>query len=139
MNLAEYERLKQQAELDYRQNLAAIERTWRLSQQINGKEPAKPSADETKTHDEEEQVSAPFNRAVNRVKGNLIEAIRVAIAGYTEEFTILEVESSLQQMYPSWSIKRVSIHATLMRLVEKGELEIDVRGSGRRPTIYRKT
>lgn len=136
MDRAEYEKLKKQAELDYRQNLAAIERTWRLYRQfLINEEPADASVEETKA---EERTSATINGMENRVKGNLIEAVRVVIVNYTAGFTILQVESDLKQRYPSWEIKRVSVHATLMRLVEKGDLEIAIRGSGRRPTTYRR-
>ncbi len=138
MNRAEYERLKRKADEDYRQNLAAIERVWNISQRLGEGESSPTRGAIVASKSNEEQVSEPFGGNGRIGKGSLREAIRITIAALAESFTLPQIERTLKTKHPNWEIKRASVHTTLIRLVEEGEIEVVTQGSGRRPSEYRR-
>jgi hypothetical protein len=131
MDLQEKERLKQQAELEYRQRLVAIDSVWEMAQKIgltNG------------------VLSAPLGktnrvhriRAKNAGRGHLLKAVRKVIKTIDQPFTSLTVFDAIQKEFPGLAVKRSSLKGTLKKLYETEELAIEREGRGRRPTEYKR-
>ncbi len=130
METQEYERLKQQAKLEYHQRLAAIESVWEMAQKMgltNGI-PSTPSG----------HTNRVYRRRANAGRGQLLKAVRKAIKAIEEPFTFESVVNEIQKQSPTITIKRSSLKGTLKKLAEAKALEIVVQGKGRRPTEYKR-
>ena len=131
MDAREYEALKQRAEEEHRQNLAAIERVWIISQ-ANGTpvDTAAPSA-----------LCVKQNRAERKTGGKqtrIIQDVRAAIKNLSDTFIFSDVLERLAVEKPNLEVKRGTLKAVLKKLSETGELELVTQGIGRRPTKFRR-
>jgi hypothetical protein len=137
MTKTDYEQLKLQAEeryqtalAEYRQNIEAIERVWRLVQSQSY------VATETDGIDEEilEETDSRFSR------GELLDLVReAAIAHENALFSVLDIHDVLVGNNPEIDAKefrRPSIAAALKRLEQLGEIRTEHQGAGRRATEY---
>ncbi|SRR6266849_1540823 len=131
MELEEKERLKQQAGLEYRQRLAAIDSVWEMAQKIgltNGVLSA-PSDHTNRVHP---------RKTRNAGRGQLLKAVRKAIKAIDQPFTFKNVLSAIEKEFPALVIKRSTLKGTLKKLAGDKELEITVEGRGRRATEYKR-
>lgn len=132
---AEYERLKQRADAEHKQNLQAIERVWRMSQgsldpTVNGSERTLRSR----------RPQRGRKRGTNGArKGALLKAVRTAVKGLHGSFSYQEVSEAVAAQSPRMEIKRSSLKGNLKKLVDAGELEIVVQGQGRRASQFKRT
>jgi hypothetical protein len=120
MNLREYQRLKTEAEAEYRRKLEAIEMVWKLS------------------GGDSKNGSSPHETSIG--KGSLQQAIRYAIPYLTGEFTLREVEQQMKVHDPVFAakVKRPSISGALKRMADDKEIVVVAAGSGKRASKYRK-
>ncbi len=120
MNLREYQRLKTEAEAEYRRKLEAIEMVWKLS------------GGDTK--------NGSNSQATSIGKGSLQQAIRYALQQMSGEFTLREVEQQMKIHDPVFAakVKRPSISGTLKRLADDREIVVVAPGSGKRASKYRR-
>lgn len=114
MNDREYDRLKKQIEEEYRANLDALERIWRMSKKQNS-----------------------AAAASNGKRGSLLVAARQAITQRHGTFNLRDIEEAIKRNNPDLTIRRPSLSSTLLRLVEDGEVEVVERGIGRKASTYR--
>jgi hypothetical protein len=142
MTREEYEKLRSKAEQqlrlaqeEFRQNVEAIERVWRMTQDDgggnhHGAEEADDSVVEGQNESEQEGRGA-FSR------GELLTLIRKAISQWPHKtFNVVEIRIMLTQSYPHRSFRQESLAAALRRLEELGEIRVDAQGAGRRATRY---
>jgi hypothetical protein len=113
MHDREYDRLKKQIEEEYRANLDALERIWRMSKKQGG--------------------SAPSNGK----RGSLLGAARQAVAEKHGTFNLRDIEDSIKRHNPDLTVRRPSLSSTLLRLVEDGDLEVVEKGIGRKGSTYK--
>jgi hypothetical protein len=112
MNDKECWRLRGKIEASYRKDIEALNRVWRIVGKIN--------------------------RASARA-GALLRVVRPIVEGMDKPFTIRDVEEQIRQQSPTLNpIRLPSITTILTRLVARGVLELVVRGSGRRPSLFRR-
>lgn len=137
MRQKEYLRLKAKIEADYRQNLDALNRIWKMA--------------------EEKQTSSTPASAPDSILGELLgetgtlasepkpptypatglaQHVRAFIEKTTAPFTIIDVEHSVIPFIPG--VRRVSIATALKRLHTAGKISIESQGSGRRPSVYKR-
>jgi len=115
MHEREYKKLLAVIEADYRKKLDALELIYGMANQ-NG------SA--------RNSTSAP-------VKGKLAQAVVSFVREIATEFNARDLELFLNSTNPDLKAKRVSISNTLKRLEGK-EVELIEKGSGKRPSKYRR-
>jgi hypothetical protein len=113
MNDREYDRLKKQIEEEYRTNLDALERIWKMSKKQSGTSPS------------------------NGKRGSLLIAARQAATEKHGTFNLRDIEESIKRHHPDLTVRRPSLSSTLLRLVEDGDLEVVEKGIGRKGSIYR--
>jgi len=120
MNLREYQRLKAEAEAEYRRKLEAIEMVWKLS------------------GGDSKNGSNPLETSIG--KGSLQQAIRYALQQITSEFTLREVEQQMKIHDPVFAakVKRPSISGALKRMADDKEIVVVAAGSGKRASRYRR-
>src|SRR5262245_39191875 len=111
----EYLNLRAKIEQTYRDDLAALDRVWRLS-----------SGRDEDSGDESEQAETPERRT----RGSVDRLVRWVIADLPEPFGLREVQGSLSVRSPeeSRSIPRASISSALMRLADAGMLDVVEQG-----------
>jgi hypothetical protein len=68
--------------------------------------------------------------------GDVDAAVRLAVAGLSEEFTTVTVENNVE---PGGVFRPASIRSVLRRMEARNEIFVKKRGEGRRPTLYTKT
>jgi hypothetical protein len=126
MNLREYQRLKAEAEAEYRRKLEAIETVWRLS---GG--PALIAAKNGSKSDENVLT-----------KGALQEAARHAYKLLSGEFTHRDVFNKITATDPAFAAlikdKMPSLSGALKRMADDKELLLIEAGRGKRPSKYRR-
>ena len=113
MNDREYARLKKQIEEEYRANLDALERIWKMSKKQG------------------------LSAMANSKRGSLLIAARQAIAEKHGTFNLRDIEESIKRHNPDLPVRRASLSSTLLRLLEDGDLEVVEKGIGRKASIYR--
>ena len=120
MNQREYERLKSQAQAEYRRTIEAIERVWQMSGGATRKGP---------THGD----------STTR-KGKIKDAVRQAVAELSGEFSVRDIEKQIQDDDPELAakIKRPSLSSALKRLEADEEIVLVTPGSGKRASTYRR-
>jgi hypothetical protein len=126
MNYREYQRLKAEAEAEYRRKIEAIETVWKLS---GGASPI-PSTN----------GSRPNENGITR--GSLQEAVRHAYKLLSGEFTHRDVYNQIVASDPIFAAKikckMPSLSGTLKRLADDKELVLVEAGSGKRASKYRR-
>jgi hypothetical protein len=120
VNIREYQRLKLEAEAEYRRKLEAIETVWKLS---GG-----------------ENQSGNGQREQKVGKGDLLRAVKSAAQVLPEGFTLREVEKHIQLSDPALAarIKRPSLSSALKRLAADKQIAVVTTGIGKRASTYRK-
>jgi len=123
VNLKEYERLKADAQAEYRRKLEAIETVWKMSGGQNG-------------------VTANSPQFARVGKGTLQEAVRAALPNIGGEFTLRNVYNQIVLDDPLLA-ERIkdrlpSISSALKRMADDHELVLVEAGSGKRPSKYRR-
>jgi hypothetical protein len=113
MHEREYKRLRTTIEAEYRMKLDALELIYGMAGK-NGHSPS-PSP----------------------IKGELAQAVVSAIQQMKDQFSVRDVEQTLKVIYPNLIVNRGSLSNTLKRLEGK-ELELVVKGAGKRPSSYRR-
>jgi len=131
MDAREYESLKQRAEEEYRQNLAAIERVWIISQAngaaVSAATPSAPSPNQKRE-----------KRTSRGKQTRIIQDVRTAIKSISGTFDFSHVVAQLAEEKPKLQVKRGTLKAILKNLSAKGEIEVVSQGIGRRATTYRR-
>jgi hypothetical protein len=126
MNYREYQRLKTDAENEYRRKLEAIETVWKLSGGLTPKGFA--------------AVADSNGTSLN--KGSLQEAIRKAYKGLYGDFTHRDVYNQIATFDAAFAEKikekLASLSGGLKRMADDGELVLVEPGSGKRASKYRK-
>jgi hypothetical protein len=126
MNYREYQRLKADAQGEYRRKIEAIETVWKLS----GGEAITPSTNGTKS--DENGIS----------RGSLQQAVRNAYTYLSGEFTHRDVYNQIVASDPVFAEKikdkMPSLSGTLKRMADDKELVLVEAGSGKRASKYRK-
>src|SRR5713101_8232025 len=132
MDKVVYERLLQQAEKDYRENVAAIERVWKISQSMRQDGETAPLVPLPTDGNTTSSPSTPSRERIER--GDLIAAIRDAVCtldanklGHGSSkatFTFSDIIRVCEQRAPGLAIKRGSLGSLLRRMAEGGELKI---------------
>lgn len=122
MNAKEYERLKAEAQAEYRRKLDAIETVWKMS---GGKD------------------AQPANGSTGSVgKGALQQAVRSALLQVTGDFTLRDVYDQIKIIDPLFAEKLKdklpSVSGTLKRMADDNELVLVETGRGKRPSKYRR-
>lgn len=115
MDYAEYKKLKDSIEAEYKKRIDALEMVWHMSQgqdEVTGISDDKPCL-------------------------SLSNEIRKVITGLSVEFTANDIEQGLQD-HGFGRKKRIQITNTLHRLMRLKELEVVRKGEGRRASTYRK-
>lgn len=120
MDYAQYKKLKEDIEKEYRKNLEALERIWNLSKEMSSNGTG-----------ERVILSDPSNT-------DFTKAVRTVIEGLSSEFTVDEIVQGLRDVFGEKEIKRIQITNTLHRLCRKGEYVIIHKGKGRSPGIFGK-
>lgn len=119
MNQREYDRLRAEANADYRRKLEAIETVWKMSGgSQNG---AKASG-------------------ASIGKGALQQAVTGVLALLPAEFTLRDVEKQIRSTRPELAgqIKRPSLSSALKRLADDEQIVVVVTGRGKRASTYRR-
>ena len=126
MNYREYQRLKADAEAEFRRKLEAIETVWKLSGGIA----AAPSTNGAKANES------------GITKGSLQQAVRDACRLLVGEFTHRDVYNRITATDPVFADKikdkMPSLSGTLKRLADEKELILVEAGSGKRASKYRR-
>jgi hypothetical protein len=138
MSATDYDRLKKAADEDHRLNLEAIERVRRMEQALAGRTPS-PSASPNGAA--ESHVTPPKPKGPRPAKpggGKVISAVRKTLSTLDDEFTRSMIQERLGAMHPKVIVKPGSLKAALNRMVETGEIEVVVRGTGRTLAKYRR-
>ena len=119
MNERDYLRLKRQTEEECRRKLEALETVWEMAKKNASKE------------------HAPLAEMVER--GDLREAILEAIHQITHDFTVEHVLAKIRAVDPALGekAKSSSVSSALNRMVPS-DLELVLKGAGRKPSVYRK-
>jgi hypothetical protein len=123
MNRKEYERLKAEAQTEYRRKLEAIETVWKMTDGRNG--------DSSNTASSE-----------NVGKGDLQQAVRAALARIFGDFTLRHVYSEIVLADPVLAEKikdkLPSVSSVLKRMADDNEITLVTAGRGKRASIYRR-
>jgi hypothetical protein len=135
MNKVEYERLKQEAEAEHRKNLEAIERVWRMSRVME--ESRTESSNQINQADPARNGTEAQNNGVF-LKGDLSAMVGRAVKDIPGPFSIVQLNDRLDRDHPNRNFQRPSIYSVLQKLIGQGELSIEIQGSGRSPTIYKR-
>jgi len=114
MQEREYLRLKREIEERYREDLASLERVWELS-----RGPASGGSDGIK-------------------RGDLQNAIIRALGQFASDFTAEQMHAKIKVTDPEIGekAKPSSVSSSLNRM-EGNEIEVVIRGVGRKPSVYR--
>jgi hypothetical protein len=111
----EYARLRAQIEQRYRDDIAALDRVREIAVK-----------------------DVPQERGGRISKGAVLEAVREATAAVKQSFTLRDVEFWLRANKPALArVSRTTISGALRRLTGR-EVEEQEKGSGKRPTTYRR-
>lgn len=124
MNQREYEKLKTEANAEYRRKLEAIETVWKMSGGRNGNQPS----------------AIAKNGALG--KGRLQRAIRTALESLSGEFDVRDIYNQVVNCDPILADqikgKLPSISNALKRMVTTKDLVLVETGSGKKPSRYRR-
>jgi hypothetical protein len=112
MHEREYKKIRSTIEAEYRKKLDALELIYGMAGK-NG------------------------NSSPSPVKGELAQAVVSSIRQTTVDFNVRDIEQALKIMHPTLMVKRGSLSNTLKRL-EGREIELVEKGSGKRPSQYRR-
>ena len=117
MTEKEYYRLKQKAESDYKENLAAIERVWKMTSDSSG--------------------SKPRNRRPR--EGSFRDQVRNAAKQIAGEFTLHSIKEKLKEMNPATAdgIEDQKISSALARLKDRKEIVVVEQGAGKKAGTYK--
>jgi hypothetical protein len=133
----EYEQLKKQleddrkrAEEEYKKDLEALDRVYRIKNRIASTEQDSPHPDNNGAHADDDDSKTTIAR------GDLSKAVKAAVKAMPSDFTILTIESALLEQ--GVQAKKTSIRPVLARLEEDKEIEVVTQGIGRRATVYRR-
>lgn len=117
MTEREYRRLRAQIQRKYEDDLAALDRVWKLSQSDR---------------------STQGGRAGRMSKGAVLGGVREAVRAMSGTFTLRDIEAWVRSNKPELSATaRTTISGTLKRMVGR-EIEVVREGAGKRPTSYKK-
>jgi len=116
MHEREYKRLRSIIEADYRKKLEALDLIYGMAGRSNGNS---------------------SSSSGTPIKGELAQAVVSAIQQTTSNFNVRDIEQTLKVTNPAMNVKRGSLSNTLKRL-EGREVELIEKGSGKRPSTYRK-
>jgi hypothetical protein len=123
MNRREYERLKAEAQAEYRRKLEAVETVWKMTDGRNGDSP----------------VASPSESIV---KGTLQQAVKIALQRISGDFTLRHVYNQIVLEDPVLADKikdkLPSVSSVLKRMADEKELILVEAGSGKRPSKYRR-
>jgi hypothetical protein len=114
MQEREYLRLRREIEERYREDLASLERIWELAR-------------------------GPENAGSDGIKrGDLQNAIIRALSQFTSDFTAEQMHAKIKITDPEIGekAKASSVSSSLNRM-DGNEIEVVVRGVGRKPSVYR--
>ncbi len=135
----EYQALKKRADDEHRENIAAIERVYRMTN------PTGAVATVTTTVlPRKSQAEVPDSSPSKRIngkhgdsvgKGELLKAVRDAVRGDHGSFTILDVAARIESS--GMKVKKPSIRPVLSKLQREGVIEAIEHGIGRTPSVYR--
>jgi len=117
MNDREYARLRATIEADYRRKLDALELIYGMTPKAS--------------------TAAPSTLAITPIKGELTQAAIKAVQQAKGEFNIRDIEQLIKVTNGNMDVKRGSLSNILKRLEGK-EIEVIEKGSGKRPTKYRR-
>jgi hypothetical protein len=141
MNRSEYERLKKQAEMDYRKNLEAIERVFRMTNPF-GQESLSEQTDDDKVEDKPKAKPEDKEEVETRSdtgwagKGSVIRGVNEALKQVPTEFKLADILKIMEEN--GCVAKGPSIRIVLAKMVENDILKIARQGIGRSATIYQK-
>lgn len=121
MDYAQYKKLKEDIENEYRKNLDALDRIWNLSKKMSSSESG------------ERAILSDLSGTDNFTK-----AIRAVIDGLGSEFSVDEIIQGLKDVFGEKEFKRIQITNTLHRLCRKGDYQIVRKGRGRSPGLFGK-
>lgn len=139
MREKDYVRLKAKIDADYRKNLEALERIWSMAR---GTPPAGHATPGSATYsDTTEKVPPPATMepaalSENKAAQGLAKCVRDFVSTTSDSFTIVDVEKAVINHIPG--VRRVSISTALKRFERRGGVVIVEKGSGRRPSRYRR-
>jgi len=123
MNIKEYERLKADAQAEYRRKLEAIEMVWKMTDGRNG-------------------ASAGDSSSESVGKGALQDAVRSALPHIGGEFTLRHVYNQIVLDDPVLAEKikdkLPSVSSVLKRMADDKELILVEAGSGKRASKYKR-
>jgi hypothetical protein len=142
MTQTEYDALKRTIEDAYRRDLQALQRVWELSKSlppILTSQTATPSITQAApTTDYSDALDEDDSTSRIDVIGMVKEVVRAHLSG---EFTSTDVADKIEKLHPELgaTLKRSSITSAMNRLVVQELLELVEAGSGKRPSLYRKT
>jgi hypothetical protein len=129
MNIREYQKLKQEAQAEYRRKIEAIEMVWKLS--------GGSSASGTVSN----PTANPNQDSITR--GSLQQSVRIATKLLPGAFTARDVYNQIVITDPPFAEKiksrMGSLSGTLKRLSDEKELVLIEVGSGKRPSKYKRT
>lgn len=115
MDYAEYKKLKDMLESDYKKRVEALEMVWHMSQ---GQAVGQSNTDD-------------------KPKISISNAMRKVIDGLSGSFTADDILQGLQD-HSFGGMQRIQVTNTLHRLMRKKELEVVEKGVGRTGSKYRK-
>lgn len=125
MNFREYQRLKAEAQAEYRRKIDAIETVWKLSGGVATTPPGE---------SRQNGVGIP--------RGSLQHAVRAASELLVGDFTHRDVQNQIATTDPAFAAqikdKLASISGCLNRMAEERLLILVERGAGKRPSRYRR-
>lgn len=128
MNQAEYCRLREQVDADYKKNREALDRLWRMSNEtpppsMSGNTAVAPAA----------LAAGQRQQEPNKLPA----AVEIAVGSCSSPFTVKDVAAALGEQHPDLVAKNSSISHVLRRLVRNGKLELVEIGKGKRPSMYK--
>jgi hypothetical protein len=113
MREKDYLRLKQQIENEYRQRMEALELVWKMA--------------------------AKTQRPERLPRAAVQQFVRSFLDQWNgDQFSLDEVFNYVRQTAPNVVVNRGSLSRVLQRMVSGGELELMSRGTGNRPSRYRR-
>jgi hypothetical protein len=141
MTRDEYERLKRQAEEDYRKNVEALDRVFRMSQLLGEVEDEETSDNEQPRLRSASLLGIPESPSTSPersliAKGDVTRAVNETVRRMRDRFTILDIVQDLGRH--QIRIQKGSIRPVLRKLEQDGVIKIVTQGIGRAPTIYEK-
>lgn len=117
MDYAQYKKLKEEIEQDYKKKKEALETLWSMYQKPGGATAS--------------ELGHSHNGGVP-----ISDAIRKVLSGINGDFTVDDIQQGLKD-HGIKGVERLSITNTLHRFWRRKEIALSKKGQGRRPSTYR--